>query len=991
MKTLKTLLSVVLITISSLSLAQTMTITSPVLTAPYQVVTGTVVTFKWSAMSTAPTGIYTHDSIPDATIINSGLPPSSYWTTLTNWTGPDANGDYSINITINNDTWVFGAVNGFIGSSYSNVLALTAISGLSITASDSMICPTGGSVIFTAPSGTGYSYQWHNDTAAISGATSSTYTTTTAGNYHCVITISGSPNVTNSISVSAYEASFTGALGTGVVNFTSNQTFTSYQWLERTTSGTATPISGANANMYSATISSTEMFYSLQGVTLSGCTVTSVERRVIDTLFTLPVITLNAPLNPQGYVCEGTPVSIVSSGNTGFHQWRKDGQNSFSFFDSININGVYQNGVWDLVVECSEWPEINLYSNSVVVNIYALLNTVVTGGNYYAFNCPGDIINLILTDEGYSYTWYLHDTANVYGPSDIINVPSSFYQHTFSTSKYVTIVSESNGCSKVKSIWLKSAADQNIPTSIDNYNQSYLCIDSTVNIMVPSWAVNNFTNYQWEEEISGTWTVLANETLSVLNVDHPAMYRITANPAGCSSVTATSYEYEIKSYLDRQPYIYANSPTMCEGDTIILQMSASSNWYAQQWLESYITIGSSGYDRHYVGMVNNSGTDTQEVYEYSSYQVSVKHISCPNGLKVRSNIIFVKPTLNPKIELITPFPSEPMHVIDWDSTEHFLGCMNEPVTMTLNNLNYSSIVWYAQGYTGDDDYDLGIQFSTNDTVNNLMDAKFITAVVTDANGCVGQTTPVLLDARVFNSPAVTSYNNSELCNQGDSTLMHLAFQGTWIAYEWELDGIAIPNSDNDSIWGKDTGMYVINAYPADCPTFKYSSGLGPVVKYLYSDILENDTLIYAMPELGFYTYQWFFNGDSIDDFSPLWAPWILPKDSLQNGTYTVAVSNENCTKISEAYIWDPTGLSNIIVNDLVKVYPNPTTGIVNIESAQMENISAITLTDMKGEIIFRLQGLTSGNIDISALSTGIYFLRIESRDGHIQYEKISKL
>ena len=986
MKNLKLILTVLLITVSMLVTAQTMTITNPVLTSPYQVASGTVVTFKWSASSTAPNAIFTTTTVPT---VNQTLPPDASWTQLTNWTGPDANGDYSINITVNSDIWVFGGISGFIGWQYSNVLSVQTISSMTITASNSMICPTNGSVLFTAPTGTGYTYQWYSDTTAISGATSSTFSANMAGSYHCVVN-DGTANVSNSISITNYVASFSGAYGSNQVTLTSDQTFTSYQWYERVGTGSAVAISGATTNQYVATPTITAKHYSLEGTTTSGCAVSSVERMIIDTLFNTPVIVLNTSFNSQGNICIGTPTSIVSTGGNGFHQWMKNGSPSLSSTDSINLYGTYQNGTWNVDVSPTGWSEIAISSNSVTVNFIQLILPSITGANYYSNFCAGDIVPMILTDEGYAYTWYVHDTMNVYNSSHVISVPTGVYQHVFTNTQFVTIEGVFNGCTTTKTITLNSWSEKNLYLSIDNYDQQYLCTDSTVNVLVPSWSVADYQSFQWYENVGGSWTILTNDTLSALNVATPGEYRVEAVPVACQTAVVTSNPKVIQSYLDREPYIYSNQANMCEGDTVVLTLSAGGSWNAKQWLESSIVIGSSMYERTYIGMLNNSAVDTQEVFEYSSYRVSAKHSSCPNGLKVKSNIVFITPTLNPKIVLVTPFPSEPKHIIDWDSTEHVLGCQGEPVSMTIDDLSFSSITWYVQGYAGDDDYALGSSFSTLDTVNNTMDAKWITAVVTDANGCTGQSTPLLLDSRVFNSPAVSSYNNSELCNPGDSTLMHLAFQGTWISYEWELDGVIIPGATNDSIWGKDTGMYVINAYPADCPTFKYTSGLGPVVKYLYADILENESLIYAMPELGFYTYQWFFNGDSIDSYDPLFPEWVLPKDSLQVGTYTVAVSNENCTKLSDGYVWDINGVKDIIRDDLVSVFPNPTTGIVTIESENAHNISAITLSDTKGEVIFRTSGLNSNTLDLSNLTSGIYFLRIESKDGYMQFVKIAK-
>jgi hypothetical protein len=986
MKSIKILLVVLFTVISGIVSAQTMTITNPVLTSPYQVVSGTVVTFKFSAFSTAPNGIFTSTTAPT---VQQNLMPDASWTWLTNWTGPDANGDYSINITVNSDIWVLGGINGWIGWQYSNVVAVQVVSPLVITASDSMICPTAGNVIFTAPTGTGYSFQWYSGGTAIIGATSSTYTATTAGIYHCDIN-NGTSNITNSITISNYQASFTGAYNSNQMTLTTDQTFASYQWFERIGTGTPIAITGATSNQYVATVSTSAKYYSFQGTTTSGCAVSSVERMVIDTLFTTPVIVINTTTNSQGNICFGTPTSLVSTGNNGFHQWVLNGSNTYSGVDSLNLNGSNQNGSWNVDVYPADWPEVAIASNSIAVNFVNLITPSISGANYNSSFCTGDVIPMILTDEGYTYTWYVHDTINVYNNSHIISVPTGVYQHPFAGEKYVTIEATFNGCTKIRVIHLQGWSSQGIYLSIDNYNQQYLCVDSTINILFPSSQVSDYQNFQWYENVSGNWTVLANDTNANLNVDDPGEYRVLATSVVCPSVTNTSISKVIHSYLDREPSIYTWQNTMCEGDTVLLQLSGGSNWNAKQWMEADIVIGSTGYYRVYQGMLTNTASDTQNVDKYGSYQVSAKHYSCPNGLKVKSNILFITPTVNPVIDMITPLSVVQKHVLTWDSAAHVIGCDGEPVAFTLNNLEYDTVMWYHQLYSGQ--YAPGTYLSSLDTISNYpLPAEYITAVVIDSNGCKGQSTPLLLDTRVFSSPAVTSYGNNQLCEPGDSVLMHSAFPGTWIAYKWYLDGVEIPGETNDSIWGKVPGEYIIAGFPADCPTFEYNSGLGPVVSFMTAEIIEyQDTLIYAFPFQGYYSFQWFFNGDSIDAPDST-LPHVFAFQFMQPGTYTAAITNDaGCTKLTDPYVRNPNGIKDVFVDDLARIYPNPTNGLLTIETAKLNNISAITLIDVKGDVVYRTSGLSSNIIDVSGLSNGVYILRIDSRDGHIQRIKLFK-
>ncbi len=981
MSKIKFLLVSLAVLITGITKAQTITISNPSLTSPYQVTPGTIVTIEWDAMGAAPNSFYSSTSIPT---VQNNLPPDVSWTAHTNFTGP-TNTKYYQTITVNSDTWIWAGIGGFIGWQYSNVISIQTISSYSITASDTAICPTNGSVVFTAPSGTGYTYQWHDLNGVINGETGSIFTATSAGSYHCVITIGGTPNTTNTISISDYVATFDGTLANNQVTMTADQSYTSYQWYERIGTGTATPISGATSSTYTATISTSATYYSFEGV-VGLCTINSTEKLLIDTLFNAPTITLNATPNSQGFVCEGSEASITAIGNTSNLIWYKNGSSQASATDSLTIWGAWQNGTWTASATPNDWPNISVVSNAVQVSILDLIEPDVSGANYYDYFCNGDVVNFILTDEGYTYTWYVHDSNNVFGPTDIISIPTGVYQHNFTSSKYVTIVAEFNGCSTSTTKFLKDYSEKIINTTIDNYNQQYLCTDSSVTISVSSWEVSDYTNFQWHKLIGTNWVAMAGETTADLVVITPGNYKVEANPIACSGVTASSNPQIIHSYLNRKPSIYALKNTMCEGDTTVLQLSGGGSWSAKQWLESNINIGTGGYERSYIGMLTNSGQDTQEVTKYSSYQLSAKHVSCPNGLKTKSNIVFITPTANPEIIQMNNHPSEPMHIIDWDSTHHIIGCQDETVQLTLNNTAFDSIIWHVQGYMGDDDYAWGNQVHIGDTLNETMDAKWVTAVVEDANGCRGQSTPLLLDSRVFSTPAVASYNNSELCEQGDSTLVHLAFAGTWISYEWSKDGTPIPNSNNDSLWAKEPGTYTISAIPTDCPNFSYSSGLGPYVKYLYSEILENDTLIYAMPELGYYMYQWYLNGDSIEAAPN--RPWVIYKADMQPGVYTVEVSNENCTKISEGFLWEPSSIENPIFG-VLDIYPNPTNDFVYIENVKLDEVVFVLITDLNGRQIMRENGLTTNQLDVSALNTGMYILTLALIDGHQKVVKLS--
>lgn len=65
------------------------------------------------------------------------------------------------------------------------------------------------------------------------------------------------------------------------------------------------------------------------------------------------------------------------------------------------------------------------------------------------------------------------------------------------------------------------------------------------------------------------------------------------------------------------------------------------------------------------------------------------------------------------------------------------------------------------------------------------------------------------------------------------------------------------------------------------------------------------------------------------------------------------------------------------------VYPNPSTGIVNLASKNNAAINAIQLTDLNGRVVKNLNanGVTDMQINISDLTSGVYFLNIQTDAG----------
>ena len=110
---------------------------------------------------------------------------------------------------------------------------------------------------------------------------------------------------------------------------------------------------------------------------------------------------------------------------------------------------------------------------------------------------------------------------------------------------------------------------------------------------------------------------------------------------------------------------------------------------------------------------------------------------------------------------------------------------------------------------------------------------------------------------------------------------------------------------------------------------------------------------------------------------------------IQNGTYTVVVANRWGCESSDDFQVTGVGI-NEIENNLVSLYPNPTSNTVTIQFANTINSTTISLYDVVGKLVFEKQisNTSSTQIDVSAYEKGMYNLQIISKEGKSNYKII---
>lgn len=122
------------------------------------------------------------------------------------------------------------------------------------------------------------------------------------------------------------------------------------------------------------------------------------------------------------------------------------------------------------------------------------------------------------------------------------------------------------------------------------------------------------------------------------------------------------------------------------------------------------------------------------------------------------------------------------------------------------------------------------------------------------------------------------------------------------------------------------------------------------------------------------TYKWYLNNQIIngETQSTMWPQ--------TNGSYTLEITNSNgCSSISQPYAFNSAGINENKFNLEFSLFPNPSKGVLNVKLN--DELFDYVITDVSGKILMK-QNKVQSNMDVSFLSSGVYFIRIMQGDKH---------
>lgn len=124
----------------------------------------------------------------------------------------------------------------------------------------------------------------------------------------------------------------------------------------------------------------------------------------------------------------------------------------------------------------------------------------------------------------------------------------------------------------------------------------------------------------------------------------------------------------------------------------------------------------------------------------------------------------------------------------------------------------------------------------------------------------------------------------------------------------------------------------------------------------------------------FASYQWYLNDELIPGADSATFP------VAENGLYTVEITDEyGCIFRSDEYKVDNVSINNIRIQNLLQLYPNPTPGVITIQSSQSLVNGIIRFVNLMDQTIATYPNRQGHafTFDMSAYASGIYFIEVE--------------
>lgn len=221
--------------------------------------------------------------------------------------------------------------------------------------------------------------------------------------------------------------------------------------------------------------------------------------------------------------------------------------------------------------------------------------------------------------------------------------------------------------------------------------------------------------------------------------------------------------------------------------------------------------------------------------------------------------------------------------------------------------------------------------------------------------------PTIYDARINVNGYTSNMGNSQQLPNGNH---HVALATAGIIKEIDANA--------NLLWTKTATGNIPQSFRYNACYINNAAPAIPQISFNGTDLVSTSAV----------TYQWYNNGDLIPGAN---SQTYLP---TQDGNYVVRITDANgCVyQYSTSFTYNSSmiGISSTDYNNSSIYYPNPSTGVLFLKG-NAENNFSVNVLDAIGNVV--LSGENLKNIDLSAYSNGIYYIRLQQND-QIKFQKI---
>jgi len=308
-------------------------------------------------------------------------------------------------------------------------------------------------------------------------------------------------------------------------------------------------------------------------------------------------------------------------------------------------------------------------------------------------------------------------------------------------------------------------------------------------------------------------------------------------------------------------------------------------------------------------------------------------------------------TLNLTVSPVFAFPEN--HSICNGDTYHWQG--NDYAAANTYTANYISINGCDSVYTLNLTVNPVYAFIENHSIcngdtyhwqgNDYTTANTYTANYTSINGCDS-----IYTLNLTVNPVYAFTENHSICN-GDT-------------YHWQGNDYITANT------------YTANYTSINSCDSVYTLNLS--VNTVDTSLIVSDPTITSNASGA--TFQWL---DCDNAFAIIPAAISQSFTALANGNYAVAITQGTCADTSSCVQIISIGIASIPTEE-ISIFPNPAHNKLTITSSTPQKQTLITIFNMQGQLVKQIPNPQSSvpiEIDVSALSKGIYLVRIQSENG----------